>query len=84
MLNNVPNPKIVIKLINEEISSWNLCIQYLKNVKSYFFNINFVFNFFVVVWLTSDLEILFTMTQYVQVQYKKIKYKRWQTYLYRN
>jgi sorbitol-specific phosphotransferase system component IIBC len=41
MLNSAPGA--LVKHINKEISSWNLCVQYIKNVKSYLPNINFVF-----------------------------------------
>jgi hypothetical protein len=38
-------PVALVEHINKKISSWNLCIQYLKNVKDYLPNINFVFYF---------------------------------------
>jgi hypothetical protein len=31
----------LIKHINKKIQSWNSCIQYIKNVKSYFYFFNF-------------------------------------------
>jgi hypothetical protein len=38
-------PEALVKHINMEISPWNLCIQYVRIVKSSIPNINFVFDF---------------------------------------